>query len=201
LVRRNRLLLAALGVVVLLLTSWAAVAPPERTLGTGIRVVYVHVGLTWAGMIGLGLAAFLGLLTFLQPEASEPFWLRALGWTGLGFFAAGLLMSLPAAQLNWGGLFFQEPRTLSALRFLALGLIVQILMDWPLPRRFKGLLWVGMGGVLAWTVLATPLILHPQSAVRTSDSAAIQGSFLGITALCLLAGALLIGLWRTRQPA
>lgn len=38
-----------------------ALAPPERALGDGIRVVYLHVAFTWAGLTGFVAMAALGL--------------------------------------------------------------------------------------------------------------------------------------------
>ncbi|MFQ5752587.1 MAG: hypothetical protein ACE5HI_11375, partial [bacterium] len=38
---------------------WAA--PLERTLGEGIKVVYIHVSLTWAGMLSFILTGIVGI--------------------------------------------------------------------------------------------------------------------------------------------
>ena len=38
------------------------VAPIEQSLGQGIKIVYVHVGLIWAGMLGFALNGLLGLV-------------------------------------------------------------------------------------------------------------------------------------------
>jgi len=55
-------------VVVFLLAGVVTIAAPaEQTLGSGIRPVYVHVGLTWTGTAVFLLAAVLGVLV-LHPQ-------------------------------------------------------------------------------------------------------------------------------------
>ena len=175
--------LAGLAAVLLLL------APAEQTLGTGITSVYVHVALTWAGMTGLIVAAVLGLTTAFVGRTGLQDWAYTVAWVGLGSFAAGLAMSALAAGINWGNVFWQEPRFNSALQILAVALIVQFVNSLPIPYRVRGALQALPALMLVWLTSTTPLVLHPGNAARTSPSAAIRFTFLGLYALCCLAGA------------
>lgn len=171
-----------------------AAAPPEATLGNGIRFVYLHVSLTWTGMTALILAGIVGLILGVTGRSRVLEWARAIGWVGTGLFAAGLGVSVLAARVNWGGVFWEEPRLRSSLNALAMALIVQISSGWLPWKRLTGALYVTLALFLAWTNLTTALVLHPRNPVATASSSAIRGTFFTLFALgCLCAGWLV---WR-----
>ena len=109
-------------------------SPAERTLGNGIKAVYIHVSLTWAGMVGFTMAGILGLWNIfmtnenihkwmcLMRTSNENIhkWMSALSWVALGSYAVGFAVSLFAAKINWGSFFCSEPRVISAFQFLIL---------------------------------------------------------------------------------
>ena len=161
-------------------------------MGTGIRSVYLHVGLIWTGIAGFSIAGLLGLLVLWRGDARLDGWAQTVGWVACGFFAAGFLSSMLASSINWGGIFLAEPRNRSALLVLCVALIAQIWCSWPVWPRSKGLFRVVLVAVFVWSDLTTPLVLHPQDPIRTSTSVAIQYTFLGIFALFSLAAALLV---------
>jgi hypothetical protein len=172
-------------------------APEEQTLGSGIGSVYVHVALIWTGILGLAIAGVLSLGAALSGRPHFESWSYPLTWVALGIFAAGLVMSAVAARVNWGGVFWREPRTNAALQVLALGLIVQLMASWPIPLRLKGFLRVGLVLFLLWSLGFTPRVLHPEDPARTSSSAAIRLTFLGLSVLCSLIAGWLV--WRLRR--
>ncbi|UCG24837.1 MAG: hypothetical protein JSW55_02225 [Chloroflexota bacterium] len=190
-----------LGGIVVLAAVVLWLAPAEQTLGSGITSVYVHVALTWSGMTGLIVAAALGLAAALLGRSGWQDWGHVVGWVGLGMFAAGLIMSAVAAGINWGNVFWQEPRFNSALQILAVGLIVQVVNSLPLPYRLRGLLQALPAALLIWLTMITPLVLHPGNAARTSPSAAIRFTFIGLYVLCCLAGAWIVLAIRRHWPA
>jgi hypothetical protein len=194
----GRASLAVLGSILILAVILLWLAPAEETLGNGITSVYIHVALTWTGMTGLLLAGLLGLLMAIFSRPALGSWIYSLVWIALAMFAGGLIMSIIAARVNWGAIFWQEPRTNSAFQLLAIGLIVQLLNSWRLPYRIKGLLYVIPAAYLAWSIRVTPLILHPQNAARSSPSSAIQLVFFGLFGLSVLAGAWLVVALRRR---
>ena len=176
-------------------------APAEQTLGSGITSVYVHVSLTWTGMTGLAVAAVLGLAAVFFGRESLQEWAHTVAWVGLGAFAAGLAMSALAAGINWGNVFWQEPRFNSALQIVALGLIVQIINSYGIAYRLRGILQAVPAAALIWLTMVTPLVLHPGNAARTSPSMAIRFTFLGLYILCCLAAAWVVLAIRRRQLA
>lgn len=183
----RKITFAVLGSIFLLSAVVVGMAPTERTLGDGIRVVYVHVALIWTGMLGLLLAGLLGLVLLLIPRRTLARWLGALGKVAFGFYLASSLVSLVAQQVNWGGISWNEPRTEAMLQILAAALIVQILSGWVWDARIQGGLHALLGLVLLWSWQTTPLQLHPDNPVGTSTSATIPLVFYGLFALSALA--------------
>lgn len=167
-------------------------APAEKTLGTGMRSVYLHVGLIWTGIAGFTVAGLLGLLVAARNDSRLESWAQTVGWVACGFFAAGFLSSMLASSINWGGIFLAEPRNRSALMVLSVALIVQIWGSWPVWTRLKGAARVVLVAIFVWSDLTTPLVLHPQDPIRTSTSQAIQYAFLGIFVLFSLIAALIV---------
>ncbi len=174
-------------------------SPAEARLGEGVKYVYVHVGLIWAGMAGLLIAGGLGAMVAIGWLKRWPDWIQTIAWVGLGLYTAGLLMSRLAAEANWGGMFWQEPRTRTALQVITLGLIVQVIGSWEVWPRLVGSLRFGLVGFLAWTSLATPLFLHPPNAIRASSSTAIQASALALFLLWCLVGAWVALYWQSKR--
>ncbi len=169
--------LLSLAIVLLLLS------PAEKTLGDGIRSVYLHVSLTWTGMVGIGVSGLVGIVAVFKPRTRIIDWMTTIGLVALIMFAIGLVISLLAAAINWGAVFWQEPRTAGAIEIIALGVIVQFLAMLPIHNRVKGLLFVLLAAFMAWSVSTTPRVLHPGAAARTSTSTSIRLTFFGLFAV------------------
>ncbi len=177
-------------------------SPAERTLGTGIRPVYVHVGLIWTGMIGLVSAGLVGGWLLATGQACWRPWARATGWVACGFFLAGLLVSMWASQVNWGGVFLAEPRYLTHFAVLLAALVVQILAELPFfSSRVLGGLYLMVAGALLFSLRATPLVLHPANPVRASNALSIQLAFAGFFLLFLVAAAWMVIRLATASPS
>lgn len=189
--------LAGLGVLTAA-AVWAA--PAEQTLGDGIRWVYLHVALTWTGLTGLAAAAGLGLALLISGRPALEAWMRQAGGLGLGFFAAGWLMSAAASVVNWGGVAWGEPRNVANLQILAAGVIVLVAVSWPLAPRWKGLFYPLHAGATFWLLNVSPLILHPRNPIFTAESSAFAAAFLSVYALTTLAGLAILAFLR-REPA
>ncbi|MBK8985976.1 MAG: hypothetical protein IPM39_07820 [Chloroflexi bacterium] len=152
-------------------------APEEATLGQGIRIVYVHVALTWTGMAGFVIAGLLGLLTLLSGRQRFAAWMQTLGWVAFGFYAAGIAMSAWASKVNWGNVFWQEPRMAAAFNGLAVAVVVLAANVWIPWARLRGLLHVILPLIIFWLTYSAPLLLHPRNPISTSDSWGIQAGF------------------------
>lgn len=155
-----------------------ALAPAEQTLGAGIRWVYIHVSLVWAGTLALALAAAGGMIALATGSRPSAAWVRAAMTAGLAAFAAGIVFSMIAARVNWGGVFLAEPRMEASLRFLAVAVILAVLEAWVSHPRVTGILAVAAFALLLWDVGGAQLVMHPSDPVRTATSTAIQATFV-----------------------
>ena len=174
--------------------------PAERTLGANLRLVVLHGAWVWAGKVAFalaGLAGLGGLLFFKRLGLAG--WSLALGRTGLAFWLTYLPMSLLVMQLNWGGLFFDEPRWQVPFTFGVVAVLLQaglavLRIDWLTCTANLAF------GVALWTALGNAgNILHPDSPIFGSDSTRIQFFFIILFILSLTAGAIFTLLVRRKN--
>ncbi len=192
---------SALGVIFLLALLIVWLGPAERTLGNGIKAVYVHVSLTWAGLAGFVAAALLGLVQLFTRRPRLDSWRVTVGWVAFGFYLAGVGMSALASQVNWGAVFWQEPRMVTSLNVLAAALIVQMgnfFFPW---WWLRAVLSVLLPGFVFWANFTTPLVLHPGDPIGSSEATGIQLTFLAMFVLMALAEGVLVWLVRPQMPA
>lgn len=172
-------------------------SPEERSMGAGIRYVYPHVGLIWAGSFGFIAAGIVGLVTALTGRLTR--WMAVIGWVSLAVFGLGVVISFPAQIVNWGGIYWDEPRNKASFDVIAVALVIQLLNVWLPWPRIGGLLCFGLAAFLLWSTAAAELVLHPGSPILTSNSLGIQLTFLSLFVVALVTTAALI--WSLRpQP-
>ena len=184
-------LIIALAVVAV----FTAFGPAEKSLGTNVRVVYLHGVWVWTALVAFILAAIVGLLGLITKRESLNVWSRVLGRTGLVFWITYLPLSIWAMQTNWNGLFLAEPRWRFAAVFAVGGLVLQIgltLMESPK--------WASVGSILyalamLFALQTTESVMHPDSPILTSDAVRIQIYFFGLLFLTLLAAWGVARLW------
>ena len=178
---KSPLLWLTIALVAILLMS--TVGPAEKSLGTNVRVVYLHGAWVWAALAGFVAAALLGLAGLALQREPIHRWSRALGRAALVFWITYLPISLWAMQTNWNGLFLSEPRWRLAVIFSIGGLILQIgvsLMEDPA--------WASAGNVvflvaLFFALRSTENVMHPTSPIFSSDAWRIQLFFIALVGL------------------
>lgn len=166
-------------------------APVERTLGERARLVYFHGAWVWSGKLAFAAAGAAGLLGLLLRSKVWQKASLALGRTGLFFWLTYLPLSLYVQQVNWGGIYWDEPRWRIPLMFGVVGVLLQIglaLMDDLRVTSAANLLY---GAALWWFLGSIQNVLHPDSPIAQSSSVRIQVFFVAILAISLLFGALL----------
>jgi len=187
-IQRANWLLLVIILTAQLVVLW--ISPEERTLGVGIKPVYLHVSLTWTGMLLLALSGFLGFGVAISTDEKMASWLKIIYTVGFGIFGAGFLVSLYASVVNWGGVPFREPRVITALNILVVAAVAWILTRWITRKRLNGLLSMVPVVFMIMTVKGSTIVLHPDNPVQSSPNG-IKYAFYGMFMLALL----LAGWW------
>jgi hypothetical protein len=177
------------GLLLAAAAGFTLLGPAEKSLGTNVRVVYLHGAWVWAALACFLAAAVLGATGLILRRESLHRWSRALGRTGLFFWITYLPISMWAMQTNWNGLFLAEPRWRLAIIFALGGLLLQIgvaLLEDPA--------WASAANILYFLTLILALtntqnVMHPPAPILNSEAWRIQLFFAGLLLLTLLAAA------------
>jgi hypothetical protein len=180
----------------------ALLGPMEKTLGSNLRLIFVHAAWVWTGKLAFGLSAIAGLLALILYKQERLFHLtRSFAYSAIFFWLTYLPMSLIVMQVNWGGFFFDEPRW--RVPFL-LGIIALLLQGGLWAFNNERLTAVGnlvFGIVLWWQLGGVENILHPDNPIAQSGSMTIMGSYTLILVLTILLGAqLTLWIYEQRHP-
>ena len=179
---------------------YTAFGPPEFSLGTHIRIVYLHGAWVWASLAAFLAAGICGGLGLFLHRSSFHNWSRAFGRTGLFFWIIYLPLSLLAMQSNWNGLFLAEPRWRLALAFSIAGALLQVGASLVNKPSVTSALNLGYFVVLTITLGQTPNVMHPASPILNSNTWSIQSYFFGLVLLSLFAVSQMARWWYQREP-
>jgi hypothetical protein len=190
-----------LSVLLLLVVAlFTTLGPAEKSLGTNVRVVYLHGAWVWVALLSFYAAALVGLIGWIIRREKLHYWSRALGRTGLFFWITYLPLSMWAMQTNWNGLFLAEPRWRLAVVFAIGGLVLQVglsLLENPAWASAANILYA----VLLWLALqSTEQVMHPSSPVLSSGAWRIQLFFGGLVLLTLLVAWQVARWWYAAEP-
>jgi hypothetical protein len=186
--KRFWIVVGGLVVAVALVVLWG---PREALLGSGIRTVYLHVGLIWSGLAGFVLAALCGGWVLWRPRPFAQELMAVAALFGLILYAAGVFMSMIASWDNWGNVFWREPRMAAALNGLAVALIIQVVGSWSPQPRLRAVLHISLVSIVFWLNYRAPRVLHPDNPIWQSDSWRIQLAFVLIGLLFISLGGVL----------
>ena len=177
------------GLTVALIAVVALLGPAERSLGSQVRVVYLHGAWVWTALAAFVASGVAGLVGFLIRRESWHCWSRDLGRTGLFFWVSYLPLSLWAMQTTWNGLFLSEPRWRLAMVFSISGLLLQMGLSMLGSLRLTSLANLGFVGLLLYNLVRTENVMHPASPILTADAWLFRIYFFSLLALTLLAAA------------
>ncbi len=168
-----------------------AISPLELTLGDRARLVYFHGAWVWAGKIAFAAAAAAGAWGLLRGSATLLKISQVFGHSGLFFWLTYLPLSLYVQQVNWGGIFWDEPRWRIPLMFGVVGVLLQVGLALMNDLRLTAAANFVFGVALWWSLASIQNVLHPDSPILQSNSVRIQIFFVILLALSLLFGGLL----------
>jgi hypothetical protein len=187
---------------IILIAILALFGPEEKSLGSNVRLVYLHGAWVLTAEIAFIAAALAGLLGLVLRRDLFHTWSAALGRTGIIFWVTYLPLSLLAMQSNWNGLFLAEPRFRLAMIFAVTGILLQVglwLFNTPWLTSLANILYI----IALRVIFATAEnIMHPPpSPIFNSGNYVIIGFFVGLNLLAWLAAYFLTRFLLDRKPA
>ena len=171
----------------LLLTLLVSIfGPPERSLGSNVRLVYLHGSWVWTALLALGAAAVSGVAGLVFRSKRFHAWSKSLGQTGLIFWLTYLPLSLWTMQANWNGLYLSEPRFKIGLDYAVIGILLQLAILVLRQPRLASVLNISFALALFWSITQAAEVMHPASPIFGSDSVTIRLFFLLLLLLNIL---------------
>ncbi len=175
--------------------------PEEKSLGSNVRLVYLHGAWVLSAEIAFILAGVAGFLALIRRRPLLDAWSAALGRTGTVFWVTYLPLSLLAMQANWNGLFLAEPRFRLALTFAVVAVLMQAglwLLGNPAYTSAANTLFII---TLRYTFSQASNIMHPPpSPIFNSGLWGVIIFFLLLNGLALLAAYFLTRWFLTVDP-
>jgi hypothetical protein len=180
--------LTSLLITLIAIALLALLGPEEKSLGSNVRIVYLHGAWVLTAELAFLAAGLAGLVALVARRPRWHSWSAALGRTGILFWLTYLPLSLWAMESNWNGLFLSEPRFRLAAIFAVTGLLLQvglwlINLDW--VTSLANLVFIV---VLRLVFSTAQNIMHPPpSPIFNSGNYLIIGFFLTLNLLALIA--------------
>jgi hypothetical protein len=173
---------------VIVIAFLALFGPEERSLGSNVRIVYLHGAWVMTAELAFIAAGIAGLIGLISRRKVFHQWSSALGWTGIFFWVTYLPLSLWAMQSNWNGLFLAEPRFRLAAIFAVTGVLLQVGL-WLINTD-----WITSAANIIFIVVLRVIfstaenIMHPPpSPIFNSGNYVIIGFFISLILLTLIA--------------
>ncbi len=194
----GRLALGLMAALALLL--W--LSPAENTLGSAVKLVYLHGALVRTAMALFAISLPVNLLALVSGRPRWQSWGWALTWGAVIIWLAHTLMSMLTTYATWGVFIaWFEPRTRFTFNLAAVSLIV-LLAAWLIDHpRFTALAFALLAGVTLGLLPGLGLVQHPLDPIGTSSSGAIRSFYAAIMLVSLGLGGLLTVWLQTRAVA
>lgn len=172
--------------------------PEEKSLGSNVRIVYLHGAWVLTAEIAFFAAALTGLLGLLLRKDIFHTWSAALGRTGIVFWVTYLPLSLFAMEANWNGLFLAEPRFRLAMIFAITGILLQVglwIFSTAWLTSLANIIYIVVLRVIFST--AENIMHPPPSPIFNSGNFVIIGFFIGLNLMAWLAAYFLTRVFMT----
>ena len=178
-----------------------ALGPQEESLGSSVRIVYLHGSWALTAEAVLCLSALAGLAALILGRRILHRMSEALGRTGMFFWLTYLPLSLWAMQANWNGLFLSEPRFRVAVIFAVTGLLLPLglaMLGRPVVASLLNLLFFIALRIGLWQ--ANYVMHPPPSPIFNSGIFSLEAFFVAVILLNLVAAFFMTIWWMQKQP-
>lgn len=149
-------------------------APPERDLGNVIKLVYLHVAITWVGLAMFSLAGILGAAHLVSKKDQMGQVAGSVERTGIFFWMAHYSLGFVIMQLAWGGPRWDEPLIWFATAVMVGSVTVYVISLLSDDLRVSSAANLAFAGVLWFMLLRSGRIFHPGNAITASDEIIVK---------------------------
>lgn len=190
--RRKTVLFVTFGLILLAIIL-ALFAPEEETLGSYIKLIYIHAAVTWIGLVMFAVSGLLAmayvinnlLLRRSKEKENVVDWSSASQTTASIFWLASVTIGSITAYFTWGNSFWMEPRLRVALFILVLAFAVYQAGQMVSNTLLRAVLNLGLPVSIVLFLSSTGKLVHPNNAFARSDSPEIK-LFAGLITLVFL---------------
>lgn len=145
-------------------------SPSEKTLGSLVKLVYVHAAIVYAALFVFMVASILGAAFLITSKERIYPWLRAFQRTAFLFWGIYFLSSIVLTYLAWGGVGWMEPRFQLAIQILFVVSIVFLVSLWVDKPKITALLNTLLFLVIFYLTSTVQRIFHPSNPIGKSSS-------------------------------
>lgn len=167
-------------------------SPEDRTLGSLLKLVYLHGALINTGIILFTAAGLISVFSLLRNRAYFSL-LFAIEKTAIIFWVAATITGNVTSILAWGGLFWGEPRFNATVIISLASISIYLISTAAAPPKAAPLLGAALA-VAVWVLMVNAgRIMHPDNPFATSGLP-IKTFFVAITMLFFLSSVLIVRL-------
>jgi len=183
-------------VIALILT---AVSPAELTLGSSVKLVFLHAALMWVGFIGYTGTGLLSVVSLVRKSSSGSAWADSILQVATVILVSTGLLGIVTASLTWGGVVWGEPRLqmLAKILLLSFGTLFASRLA---TIQAQNILRILLTGGVWYLLLSTERIVHPVNPIFTSGNIAMM-LFPLVIAACILLAAYTTAAWLHERAA
>lgn len=194
-------ILPSLGVLLVLIVLTALLSPLDKTLGTSVRMVYVHgaiIRVILALFVGAGA---LGVGFLVMRRSNWLAWARAIFEAALALWVVYLGISVVTTLQTWGGIPWFEPRWAFTLQMTVLAPILYAAGVVLKNDRVMAGLCAAYPVIMLFLLSQARLVLHPIDPIAESGDAAIQLAYVIMLVWWALVGVQVVRGMRAWQTA
>lgn len=160
--------------------------PPDKQLGTLVRLVVFHGAYTWVNMALFTLAGLTSFVGLILPSGLLVAWATAFRRLSVVAWIGNTALGMLSAYLAWGSVNLAEPRLQATFILLFLSGVVLGIDFFAARDRVSAVVDIAMAAALWWLILGARNFVHPESPVMNSGWE-IKGPFFAMV------GALAVG--------
>jgi hypothetical protein len=156
----------------------------RQTLGSAIKIIYVHAAVTWIGLASFVLSGIFALLYFLTSSnknstggtAKSTMLYRSSGiqLNAIIFWTASVTIGSIAAYITWGGNWWIEPRLKMAVYILAIAIVVYQVRELVKGEAMKAAVNLALPASVFTLLAVTGKLVHPNNAFAKSGDVTIK---------------------------